>query len=221
MSPAERFARIIGGPPTPWSLDVVCSLMSAAFTRRPRTEAVLSALDELAESCTDDSLEGVLAAMRPHLKGNVDDYYDPRNSFIDEVLERGVGLPITLSVIAIEIGRRVGAPIAGIGPPRHFMVRDSTRAAFGDPFHGGVVYDRAGLAEAWPVLMGPEVGFDDLHLVPLTERAILIRMLNNLRALYVPRGDPHALWALARMRGAFVELVHEAPDHARWLRHWN
>jgi len=221
MDPAERFALIIGGPPTPWSLDVVCSLMSAAFTHRLRTDEVLSALDDLADECQEPTLEGVLAAMRPHLRGNVDEYYDPRNSFIDEVLERGIGLPITLSVIAMEIGRRVGAPIGGIGPPRHFMVRDAKRNVFGDPFHGGAVYDRVGLAAAWDRLMGAEHAFDEMHLVPLSERAILIRMLNNLRALYLRQADPRALWALATMRGAFAELVHEAPEHARWVRSWN
>jgi len=69
--------------------------------------------------------------------------------------------------------------------------------------------------------MGAEHPFDEMHLVPLSERAILIRMLNNLRALYVPRAEPRSLWALAIMRGAFVELVHEAPEHARWMRGWN
>jgi len=221
MDPAERFAQIIGGAPTPWSLDVVCTLISAAFTHRNRTDEVLTALDDLADACAEPTMEAVLAVMRPRLHGNAEDYYDPRNSFIDEVLERGVGLPITLSVIAIEIGRRIGAPISGIGPPRHFMVRDGRRALFGDPFHDGAIYDRPGLIEAWDRLMGPEHPFDDLHLVPLSERAILIRMLNNLRALYVPRGEPVAMYSLAIMRGAFVELVHEAPEHAKWVRAWN
>lgn len=221
MDPAERFAHIIGGAPTPWSLDVACSLISASFTHRVRTDEVLTALDDLADKCTEPTLEGVLAVMRPRLHGNVDDYYDPRNSFIDEVLDRGVGLPITLSVIAMEIGRRVGAPIAGIGPPRHFMVRDGKRAVFGDPFHDGAIYDRAELVASWDRLMGEEHAFDDMHLLPLSERAILIRMLNNLRALYVRRGEPRSLWALAMLRGAFVELVHEAGEHAKWVRAWN
>ena len=221
MDPAQRFAQIIAGPPTPWSLDVMCSLVSAAFTHRLRTDEVLTALDDLADSCAEPTIEGVLAAMRPRLTGNVTDYYDPRNSFLDEVLERGVGLPITLSVIAMEVGRRVGAPIVGIGPPRHFMVRDPGRQLVGDPFHGGTVYDRAELQTVWPRLMGEEVPFDDIHLLPVPERAILIRMLNNLRGLYARAGEPRAMWALAIMRGAFVELVQEAPEHAVWMRSWN
>jgi regulator of sirC expression with transglutaminase-like and TPR domain len=60
-----------------------------------------------------------------------------------------------------------------------------------------------------------------MHLAPATERMILIRMLNNLRALYLQRSDTHALHALALLRGAFVELAHEEPQHARWMRHWN
>lgn len=221
MDPAVRFARLIGGPPTPWALDAACSLLSAGFTTRDRAEEVSARLDELAAACQEPTLRGVLGTMRPHLSGNVEEYYDPRNSFIDVVLERGVGLPITLGVIAIEIGRRVGAPVVGIGPPRHFMVRDVATGEFGDPFHGGMVYDRGEFRAAWDRLMGVEHPFDELHLVPLSERAILIRMLTNLRALYVQRGDPRALWTLSIMRGSFVELVHEAPDHAQWMRFWN
>ena len=61
--------------------------------------------------------------------GNHDDYYDPRNSYLHEVLERRVGIPITLSVLAIEIGRRVGVPVVGVGMPAHFLVRDGADAA--------------------------------------------------------------------------------------------
>lgn len=195
--------------------------MAAALTGIDRTDEVLAALDELADRCAEPTLAGVLGAMRGRLRGNVEDYYDTRNSYIDAVLERGVGLPITLGVIAIEVGRRVGAPIAGIGPPRHFMVRHTVHQEYGDPFHDGLLYDRAALQDAWPRLVGEQVPFDDLHLVPMSERAILLRMLNNLRAIFVTRNDVHALHPLVRMRAAFVELVDEAPDHARWMRHWN
>jgi regulator of sirC expression with transglutaminase-like and TPR domain len=83
------------------------------------------------------------------------------------------------------------------------------------------VYDRSGLVERWDHLVGSGHRFDDLHLLPVSERAILVRMLNNLRAIFVQRGEPRGLYALAVMRGAFAELADEAPQHARWVRSYN
>jgi regulator of sirC expression with transglutaminase-like and TPR domain len=155
------------------------------------------------------------------LTGNRTDYHDVRNSFLPDVLERGLGLPITLSVVAIELGRRVGAPVVGIGLPGHFIVADDTGSRYGDPFHAGARYDRATLPQVWPVLVGSQLPFDELHLVPVGERAILIRMLNNLRAVVLPAGQMHAIQALAALRSSFAELAHEAAEYPRWLRHLN
>jgi len=221
MDPAGRFAAMVSGPPGALELDRACALLAAAFTGRDRTEQVLASLDALADRCAEASLRGVLAALRGRLRGNDGDYYDPRNSFLDEVLERGLGLPITLGVVAIEVGRRVDAPIVGIGLPGHFVVREALHEVYGDPFHDGAVYDRDGIVAAWDRIVGPAQPFDPLHLAPVDHRTILVRMLNNLRALYVRNGDTKAMYALAVMRGAFAELAHESADHARWVRHWN
>lgn len=221
MDPAVKFAALVTGPPQALSLDVACSLMSAAFTDRDHGDDVLRRLDELADLCVDRSLIGVLAVLRGRLTGNRDDYYDPRNSFLDEVLLRGIGLPITLAVVAIEVGRRIDVPILGIGLPSHFMVRDAVREIYGDPFNDGAIYDRAGVVDAWSRLVGEGHSFDELHLAPVSERVILIRMLNNLRGAYVRTGNPRGMYALSVMRGAFVELAHEAVEHATWVRHLN
>jgi regulator of sirC expression with transglutaminase-like and TPR domain len=221
MDPAARFAALVSGPPTALSLDRACSLLAAGFTGVDRTDEVVARLDELAGLVAEPTLRGVLAVMRGRVTGNIDDYYDPRNSYLDEVLRRGVGLPITLSVAAMEIGRRVGASVVGVGVPSHFLVRDAQHDVYGDPFHEGAVMDRAALVAAWPRLVGEGTPFDELHLVPVSERVILIRMLNNLRALFGGGGEPRALYALAVMRGGFAELAHEAPQHARWVRHYN
>lgn len=221
MDPAARFAALVSGPPTELALDRACALLAAGFTGIDRTAEVMGTLDDMARLVVDPSLRGVLAVMRGRFTGNIDDYYDPRNSYLDEVLRRGVGLPITLSVAAMELGRRVGVPIVGIGVPSHFLVREAGHDVYGDPFHDGAVFDRSGLLSAWTRLVGEGTPFDDLHLLPVSERVILIRMLNNLRALFGGGGDPRSLYALAVMRGSFVELVHEAPQHARWVRHYN
>jgi regulator of sirC expression with transglutaminase-like and TPR domain len=221
MEPAVRFAALVSGPPQALQLDVACCLMSAAFTGRHNQAQVLARLDQLSGQVVDRSLEGVLDVMRRQLAGARDDYYDPRNSFIDEVLERGVGLPITLSVIAIEIGRRIDVPIVGIGLPSHFIVRDGARDVYGDPFNEGALFDRASLVARWSRLVGEGHAFDELHLAPVDERTILIRMLNNLRALYLQRAEPRSMYALSVMRGGFAELAHEAPQHAQWVRYLN
>lgn len=219
--PAVAFAALVTGPPPNLHLDRACALMAAAFTGADHTDRVMTELDQLASMVADPSLRGVLAAMRGRVTGNRDHYYDPRNSFIDEVLRRGLGLPITLSVVAIEIGRRADVPIVGIGLPGHFMVRDAGHDVYGDPFHEGAVYDRAGVVTAWNRLVGGGQSFDELYLAPVSERTILIRMLNNLRAVYLPRDDVRASYALAVMRGAFVELAHESAEHAQWVRDLN
>jgi regulator of sirC expression with transglutaminase-like and TPR domain len=221
MDPAAAFAALVSGPPTALRLDRACALMAAAFTGRDRTDEVRSRLDELAGDVADRSLAGVLAVMRDRLRGNRDDYYDPRNSFLDEVLARGLGLPITLSVVAIEVGRRAGVPIVGIGLPSHFMVREASREVYGDPFGDGAMYDRSGVVAAWHRLVGEGHAFDELHLAPVSERVILIRMLNNLRGVYLRTHDPRGMYALSVMRGGFAELAHEAADHAQWVRHLN
>jgi regulator of sirC expression with transglutaminase-like and TPR domain len=221
MDPAVKFAALVSGPPPALSLDRACALLAAAFTGQDHESDVLRRLDELADLCVDRSLTGVLAVMRGRLTGNREDYQDPRNSFIDQVLLRGLGLPITLSVVAIEVGRRIDVPIVGIGLPSHFVVRDAGRELYGDPFHDGALYDRAGVVSTWRRLVREGYPFDELHLSPVSERTILIRMLNNLRSVYVRRNDPRALYALSVMRGAFSELAHEADEHARWVRHLN
>lgn len=212
---------MVSGPPPQLRLDRACGLLAAAFTGCDRVDEIEANLDGLAAEVADPTLRGVLAVMRGKMRGNVAEYDDPRNSFVDVVLDRGLGLPITLSVVAIEVGRRVGAPIVGIGLPGHFLVRDAEDLVYGDPFHEGAVYDRDALRGAWTHLVGPGRPFDELHLAPVSERTILIRMLNNLRVVYAKRGDVRAMYSLAVMRGGFAELAHEAPEHARWVRHWN
>ena len=84
-------------------------------------------------------------------RGNQEDYYDPRNSYLNEVLDRGLGIPITLSLVYRAIAERLGLAMAGVDLPLHFMLRvdDGDQTCFVDPFHGGAVYDRRRLrAEA-------------------------------------------------------------------------
>ena len=105
--------------------------------------AELARLDDLAARCATPTRDGVLAQLfgTEGFHGNEDDDYDPENSMLDTVLDRRIGIPITLSVLAIQVARRVGVTLTGIGAPGHFIVRDADDGTYFDPFHRGRVLD--------------------------------------------------------------------------------
>ena len=115
------------------------------------------------------------------LRGNADDYYNPRNSCLNQVLDGRLGIPITLSVIYMEIGRRLAKHIVGIGLPRHFVIQydDGDYSTYIDPFHGGAIlspddcYRLAQVEDENPQFADARV-----------KRQIVMRMINNLRGIY-------------------------------------
>jgi regulator of sirC expression with transglutaminase-like and TPR domain len=118
--------------------------------------------------------------------GNSEEYYDPRNSLLHRVLERRKGIPITLSIIYMEVGRRAGLTIEGVGLPGHFIVRAHSAGAtkLVDPFEGRTT-DEEECRERLDSLYGGQVPLADEHLRPAGTRAILARLLGNLKAIYV------------------------------------
>jgi regulator of sirC expression with transglutaminase-like and TPR domain len=120
-------------------------------------------------------------------RGNRDNYYDPRNSFLNDVLERRVGIPITLSTIYLEVARRLPFPIVGLGMPNHFLVKYADRAQefILDPFNRGDILTRADCASRVAESYGRAVELSDRFFEAVTHRQILVRMLNNLKAIYV------------------------------------
>lgn len=120
-------------------------------------------------------------------RGNTEDYYDPRNSFFNDVLDRRVGIPITLSAVYLEVSRRLEFPISGVGMPGHFVVKymDRTREFFLDPFHGGQILTRDDCRQRIREMYGESYEFDDRVLERVTNRQILARMLNNLKLIYL------------------------------------
>ncbi len=125
-------------------------------------------------------------------RGNADDYYDPRNSFLQHVLARRTGIPITLSVVFLEVARRIGVTAAGVGFPGHFLVRvDEPGQAplILDPFHGGAELDEAALVALHRKISGAELALSPALLAPMPRRKILARMLHNLAGIYGARGD--------------------------------
>ena len=119
-------------------------------------------------------------------RGNAEDYYDPRNSYLNDVLDRRIGIPITLSVVYMEVGRRLGVPIEGVGLPGHFIVRLSGRdELFIDPFNRGDILDREDCVEKVRRLFGQPVDDTPDLLAVASKPQILTRILNNLKSIYL------------------------------------
>jgi len=123
--------------------------------------------------------------------GNGNDYYDPRNSCLNDVLDRKLGIPITLSVLMMEVGRRVGLHILGVGLPGHFVVRANVGPdpVLLDPFDGGAVLTPERAAEVVARALGRRAPLTEQHLAPVTKRQILTRMLMNLKSIYAQRHE--------------------------------
>jgi regulator of sirC expression with transglutaminase-like and TPR domain len=123
--------------------------------------------------------------------GNAEDYDDPANSCLNRVIERKLGIPITLSVLLIEVARRVGLHVQGIGLPGHFVVSASVGAecVLLDPFDGGAILTQETAADVVARALGRRVTLTAEHFAPSTKRQILARMLLNLKAAYVRREE--------------------------------
>jgi regulator of sirC expression with transglutaminase-like and TPR domain len=146
---------------------------------------------------------------------NVEDYYDPRNSFLNHVLDRRVGIPISLSVLYIEVGRRVGLPLRGVAFPGHFLVKCDLGAGVVvlDPYCGGISLGLQDLQRRLREVRGGEVSRAIVAgmLVAANKKEILARMLRNLKAIYLQQHDyAHALptldWILLLHPGEVAEL---------------
>jgi regulator of sirC expression with transglutaminase-like and TPR domain len=203
MNRTDRFAAVMAGPEASVPLDEAALLVAAAVRPELDVAAARARLDEVAAAVEAPTLEAVRTCLFVELQfaGDHADYYDSRNSCLDQVLERRLGIPITLSVLMLEVGRRVGVPLAGVSMPGHFLVRDQLDPdVFVDPFAGGAVLDARGCEARFRELHGPEAAFHAQFLRPVGARAIVARMLANLDAVATTRGDRRLLERVVRLR---------------------
>ncbi len=160
-----------------------------------------------------------IAALAAHLferwgfRGNEQDYYDPRNSFLNDVLDRRLGIPITLAILYVEVAARAGVTAQGVGFPGHFLVRVDAPGGplIVDPFRGGGVLDGTALSELLERGGGGR-DFSDALLEPAPVRKVLVRMLMNLRSIYASRGDYSRLLVVL---DRIVDLLPGAPRELR------
>ncbi len=127
------------------------------------------------------------------LRGNNEDYFDPRNSFINQVLDRKQGIPISLSIIYIEVARRISFRIHGVGLPGHFLVKhvDNEREILVDPFNMGRILTIDNCQEILDRIYGKDVQMQPTFLLPMENRAIISRMLFNLKGIYFQKEEYH------------------------------
>lgn len=149
-------------------------------------------------------------------QGNSEDYYDPRNSYLNQVVDRKFGIPISLSVLYMAVAERIGLEMAGVNLPAHFVVRTGrgTSTLFVDPFHGGAILDRSGCEARVAEVTGQDVALPDSAFAPSGVGEIAARMLRNLKAVYLRSQDfASALPVLRRL----VALSREDPIERRDL----
>lgn len=213
------FRHVVARPDGELDLAVGALLCSEAARRDPvDIEATTAALDRLADAARGRVAPNVVAVTHwlhreAGFRGNRDDYYDPRNSFLDEVLARRTGIPITLSIVVMELARRIGAPAYGISFPGHFLVASAAEGegrAIVDAFEGTAV-GKAALRALLGRATGADRDPDPSLLQPATKRQILARMLTNLRGIYASRGDRKTHERVA----AYLEAVEKLPTRAK------
>ncbi|MBI3245563.1 MAG: tetratricopeptide repeat protein [Deltaproteobacteria bacterium] len=215
-SARERFTQLVHDPMGDFDLAEAALLIAQEDQPELEVATYLQRLDALAATVRTRLPENsepaaILAQLNTllfqeeKLTGNVTDYYDPRNSFLNEVLDRKMGIPITLCVIYMEVGRRLGLSLLGVGFPGHFLVKYS--GAEGevvlDPFHGGATLTHEQLAQKLREMYGdgnPFLGQIPQLLTPASKREILVRMLRNLKGVYLQRQDfARAIQAIDRI----------------------
>lgn len=191
-------------------LDEAALLISSAIQPGLDVDHWLGQLDQLADAVENRSAEGVADHLftTGHFVGNRTAYYDWHNSCLDRVIAARTGIPISLSVLMIEVARRVGVDLCGVGMPAHFLVRPADDLeVFFDPFHGGRRLDRAGAKSLFENVTGGQVSWDDRFLDTTPNREIVIRMLNNLKGVFTGRSDAVRLAIVMDLRSAVPELA--------------
>ena len=211
MDPFARFSLAVADPASMLPLDEATLCVAAVLEPGVDVEAGLQELDELAGRCPSPTLDALMRHLFGRggegFRGNDVDYYDPRNSYLHDVLRRRMGIPITLSIVAMEVGRRIGVPMDGVGMPGHFLLRDKVDpTVFCDPFHGGRFLDASACERLFRSTVGPERPWFPGFLDPVPRPAIVARVLANLQGIFDRTKDLVRQGSVARLRLAMPDL---------------
>lgn len=222
---SRAFGELLAVPDGAIPLDRAALLIAQAEYPDLDVGRYLRRLDEMAAELRprlspEERPERLIAEVNAYLfgeeafHGNAADYYDPRNSYLNDVLDRRTGIPITLSLLYMELGRRVGLAIDGVGLPGHFIIRCPTAhgGVLVDPFGQGAILSVDDCRERVRQMYGQSLVFTPELLTPAGRRDILVRVLGNLKGAYLRRGD------LVRARRAVRWTLAAAPEQTHALR---
>jgi regulator of sirC expression with transglutaminase-like and TPR domain len=206
-APAElidAFAAFVGPDRDEENIDLIRAALVIARAEYPGLDidAYTARVDELAQRIvaiapdlhaqrTIGALNHVLF-VEEGLRGNRDDYYDPRNSFLNDVLDRSLGIPITLSIVYMEVARRIGFPLAGVGLPGHFLLKHYAspgQEMLIDCFNRGDILSQQDCQRRLDDIYAGEISLLPEFLHPVSRRQILTRVLNNLKTVYLSTRD--------------------------------
>lgn len=217
----EAFLEVVAGPESELDLCEAALWIAAESCAPLDVEAQLGRIDALAEgaadasrgSTTEERARGLVAHLHRDLgfRGNAKDYYDPRNSYLHEVLERRLGIPISLSILWVGLANRLDLPAAGVSFPGHFLATTLEDGVVVDAFHGRLV----GPEECGELLRragGAGAQFDERLLAPAPARQVLARVLSNLKQIHVQARE----WEEALRCSERILLL--LPDEALELR---
>lgn len=200
-----RFASLVRRSPDELAASIaeVALVIAAHANDAVDIAGYLDVLQGFASGCAD--LDGVVDRLFvvEGFAGNRASYYDPDNSYLDRVIDRRLGIPITLAVVLIDVARRCGITLAGVGMPGHFLVRadEGDRPRFIDPFTGGRTLTVDECAARFHAVQGVDAAFDVGYLDPVDPLTVVARILANLRSIHMARQDSANLEWVLRLRG--------------------
>ena len=233
-----EFERLSHLPDEDIDLAVAALLIAQSEYPELEGESELEALDDMAavvrrriEADGDDGAAHRMNTLSRWLAADLgftgchDNYYDHRNSYINDVLDRRLGIPISLSLIYVEVGRRAGVPLVGIGMPGHFLVgHGGDGDIYLDPFHDGALLSRSEARDLFDRMMasappGVHAEWRDSFLHPVSNRSFVTRMLRNLKAIHLRFQDyDRAIRVLDMLVALHPDLPEERRD--RGLAHF-
>jgi regulator of sirC expression with transglutaminase-like and TPR domain len=201
----QAFATLVRSEIEDESVDILRAALTLSRIHEPflDMERYVHRVDELAARVAvkiddpDDPVQ-IIAAMNDVLfreemfRGNTVDYYSPRNSFLHDVLDRRLGIPITLALVYMEVARRVGFQLFGVGMPGHFLLKHydlDGHSILIDAFERGSIVTEDDCRQKLDSIYSGQVALQPEFLLPVTRRQMLTRILNNLRSIYLSQRD--------------------------------
>jgi regulator of sirC expression with transglutaminase-like and TPR domain len=208
----DRFAEIVSADDNEIDLAQAALIIAAEEYPRLDVELYLERLDAIAERARKHAAQArddinVIDALNATLfdelgfHGNNENYYDPRNSYLNEVIDRRTGIPITITVVYMEVARRIGFSVKGVALPFHFIARHDAANGilFIDPFNEGHLMTSADCDELVTRISGGKLELRSEHLEPVTNKQILTRMLSNLVGVHSASDHRRALASIERI----------------------